>query len=358
MNILAINTTNKLATVVCKTKQHNKIMPLNGTYSELLMPTIDTILSDCNLPVKEIDVLGIVTGPGSFTGIRIGMAVVKGMMCACDFKCVAVNSFEVISYNIDSNNYIVLLDSGSKEPYYAIFSNKQVAEMGFGTFEKITEYAKNNNLPIYYSSAEQEVFKNMPNAICVQVSMDTLGELIEQKASNDQYCQINEILPVYIKQSQAEIGLEQDILKNCIYRNAEIADANALAVIDEQIFEGTEKYSQSSFEQELSLDGRQYFVCQHKNLVVGYVGLNRVDNNLDLLKIAVLPQYRKLGIGFKLMQMAVEYKNNNSFSQIILEVRKNNLQAIKLYKKFGFSEISVRQKYYDDGEDCLVMSKK
>ena len=84
MNILAIDTTSKIAQVVCKKGDEIVQIKVSGAFSEQIMGAIDETLEKSNLDISQIDCLGIATGPGSFTGIRIGMAVVKGILCT---KC-------------------------------------------------------------------------------------------------------------------------------------------------------------------------------------------------------------------------------------------------------------------------------
>lgn len=358
MKTLAINTTNKLAEVVCQNEDTIYSCKMDSSFSEHIMPSIFDCLDKQNLNISDIDCFGIVTGPGSFTGIRIGMSVLKGMICALNTKCVAVNSFELISYNISDNDYIVLLDSGNTDHYYSIFNNKMCKEYGFAKIDKIKEFADKNGLKIYCSSLEYSVFEGYNCVNPVQVKKDTLANLIYQKAQNGEFTSINQLSPIYIKQSQAEIGLVQDINQNVKYRVAEMQDVNGLVLIDEQCFDGYEKYSKQTFIDELSLSDRHYIIATHKNLVVGYVGLWQTGDDLNLLKIAVLPQFRKFGVGFKLMQMASDYRKQKGLDKYFLEVRENNEKAIKLYKKFGFKTLNIRERYYSDGENCLVMFAK
>ena len=358
MNILAINTTGKFAEIVCKNQTATNRVKMENAFSEHIMPCIFDCLNKSKLTIEQTDCFGLVTGPGSFTGIRIGMAVLKGIVCATSKKIVAVNSFELISYNIKDTDFLVLLDSGNFEHYYAIFKEHKCQEYGFSKIENLQKFAKENGLKIYYSSAEKSVFENYNDVNCVDVDENSLINLIEQKAKEQNFTAINELSPIYIKQSQAEVGLMQDINQNVKYRLADINDANALSIIDEQCFDGYEKYSEQTFVDELSLSDRHYIVATHKNLVVGYVGLWQTGNDLNLLKIAVLPQFRKLGLGFNLMQKASDYRSQQGLDKYFLEVRENNEKAIKLYKKFGFKTVDVRKKYYADGENCLVMFAK
>lgn len=356
MNILAINTTNNLSEVCYKSESKTISKKIDSPYSENIMKTIQAVLDEAKTELSNINAIGIVTGPGSFTGIRIGMAAVKGMCFGANIPCVAINSFDLISYNIQDSDYIALLDSGNADCYYAIISDKKAKEMGFATIENLAEFAKQKNLKIYYA-VQEEKFKGYDFLNKIDVSKNTLADYIYKKATAGEFTDLEKLSPIYIKLSQAEIGLEQKMKDNLSFAVANIQDANALAVVDSQCFAG-EAYSAKSFEEELSEKSKHYIVAKFAGLVIGYVGLQTLGDELNLLKIAVLPQYRNLGVGFKLMSMSFDYKKENNLNNYFLEVRESNQNAIKLYKKFGFKLQSKRERYYSDDETALVMNTK
>src|SRR5574344_1418934 len=149
MNIMAINTTNNLAEITVKS---------DAVFSEHIMASLESVLEKSKISLSNLDAIGVVTGPGSFTGIRIGMAVAKGLACGTKIPLVSCNSFEQISYNINEQNFIVLLDSGNIEVYYAIFRSKKLEEMGHSTVEKISTFADEKKLKIFYSESEKNIF--------------------------------------------------------------------------------------------------------------------------------------------------------------------------------------------------------
>lgn len=358
MNILAIDTTGKTAQIACLKDDTAFRTEIIGKFSEKIMGAIDETLENAKLDIDDIDCFGIATGPGSFTGIRIGIAVVKGFLCADKAKCVAVNSFEPIAYNINDNDFVVLLDSGNEEHYYAIFKNKLCTELGHGTIEKIKSFAKEKGIKIYYSSKEEATFGEISQIQKVKMDENSFVSLIKEKAKENDFVELNKICPIYIKLSQAEIGLEQNMKLHSNYRVAESYDAEAIALVDEQCFDGSERYDKKSFIEELAENSKHYFVATYDNLVIGYVGLQVLGDDLNLVKIAVLPQYRALGVGFNLMQMATDFRKQNKLEKFFLEVRESNTKAIKLYQKFGFKTASVREKYYGGEENALVMFSK
>lgn len=91
--------------------------------------------------------------------------------------------------------------------------------------------------------------------------------------------------------------------------------------------------------------------------VIGYLDYSLIYDRMEIDNFNVLTEYRKQGIGTKLMahliSIAIEYRVVN----ITLEVRVSNENAIKLYKKFGFREVALRKFYYGD-EDGILMEKQ
>ena len=87
------------------------------------------------------------------------------------------------------------------------------------------------------------------------------------------------------------------------------------------------------------------------DILVGFLIYEQLYEIIDLLYIVVEPIYRRKNIGTELINYLIQ---NKKFEKIMLEVRCDNSSAIKLYKKFNFKIINIREKYYD-GQDAYVM---
>lgn len=97
------------------------------THSETLMPMVENVLDIANLTVKEIDLFAVSAGPGSFTGIRIGVSTVKGLTFANGALCCPVSTLEAIAYNaVGMENYtiVTVMDARCKQVYNANFKVK------------------------------------------------------------------------------------------------------------------------------------------------------------------------------------------------------------------------------------------
>ena len=97
----------------------------------------------------------------------------------------------------------------------------------------------------------------------------------------------------------------------------------------------------------------EYFIDDKS---VGYVEYSIMYERMELDNINVLPEYRKKGIGSKLMSHLISIAIENHVVNITLEVRNSNEIARNMYKKFGFREVAFRKYYYGD-EDGILMEK-
>jgi ribosomal-protein-alanine N-acetyltransferase len=99
-------------------------------------------------------------------------------------------------------------------------------------------------------------------------------------------------------------------------------------------------------------DEHKYLVAKEEGKVVGYIGIERILDEVHIINMAVHPDYRGKGIGKRLMQHVL-----NDEEVFFLEVRVSNETAQKVYERFGFKVISLRKGYYADGEDAYVMRR-
>ena len=139
MKILAIDTsTDYLSLAILKddslaAKFHKKA---DRRHSILLVPMIDKLLKRVKLKIKDIDCFAVSVGPGSFTGLRIGVTVVKGFAYTLNKKIVAVPTLDVIAENAKSFNGVIcpVLDARKNKVYACLYKSDGK------TIKKISKY--------------------------------------------------------------------------------------------------------------------------------------------------------------------------------------------------------------------------
>ena len=114
-NFLAVDTSSRYLTVAaCKGEKQviNYVADCAMQHSVVLMDEIEKALAEAGLTPAECDFFAAVTGPGSFTGIRIGLSCIKGYAVALSKAAVGVTTFDMLSYNVNSGcDYLVAIDA-------------------------------------------------------------------------------------------------------------------------------------------------------------------------------------------------------------------------------------------------------
>ncbi len=99
-----------------------------------------------------------------------------------------------------------------------------------------------------------------------------------------------------------------------------------------------------------------FIVAEINGIVVGYiVGFQTLEQTGRIFSFAVHPDYQKRGIGSRLLKEMINLFSRAGVSEIILEVRISNIRAKNFYEKYGFYQISVLKRYYNDGENAYLM---
>ncbi len=138
MKILAFDTTAKTATVaVTEDERIIALTVLNtpNTHSVTLLPCAQTLLDGAGIDIKEIDMFACSAGPGSFTGVRIGVATIKGLAYPENKPCVGVSALEALAENLAGQDGIIcpVMDARRGQLYNALF------EYSDGSLNRITE---------------------------------------------------------------------------------------------------------------------------------------------------------------------------------------------------------------------------
>jgi len=217
MKVLAIDTSQKVCSVaVVEDGKTLKEMHTSSEkeHSQTLMPMIKDLLESLKITLDDINLLACSKGPGSFTGIRIGVSSIKPIAEVLNVKVASVTSLETLAKNVtDAQTIVSLIDARNNQVYCGIFD-------------------KNHELKENYIAddinAVIDVLKKYKNIICVGNGAILHKELLKQKIENiefienneqsaknvgkigyrkflaDNLCTADTIVPIYLRKSQAE----------------------------------------------------------------------------------------------------------------------------------------------------------
>ncbi|MCR4564336.1 MAG: tRNA (adenosine(37)-N6)-threonylcarbamoyltransferase complex dimerization subunit type 1 TsaB [Clostridiales bacterium] len=217
MKILAIDSSAKSVSaalvedgkVICETFAN-----IGLTHSETLMPMISFTLKSAKASPDDIDIYALTTGPGSFTGIRIGAAAVKGMAQAKDKKCVGVSSLEAIAFSYrDSENIVcAVMDARCSQVYCAAFRNgERLFEDKAILIEELCSVLEEyNEKTVFVGDGAKLVYDSLKDRLdCVRAKPEnefphasSVALIAEKRA--DTAVPYSQIVPVYLRLPQAQ----------------------------------------------------------------------------------------------------------------------------------------------------------
>ena len=213
MLILGISTSSNIASVaISKDKECIKELNINNnkTHSETLVPLINELLNETNVKLQDIDLIASDNGPGSFTGIRIGISTVKAIAESLNIPVVAVSSLEGLAYNISSSECICsLIDARNNQVYCGLFDSNHTL-IGNYMADDINAVLKviNQTKNVTFVGDGAVAHKDLLN-----ISDFKSDNLLHAKNNNlcafDKFSKgeilnADSILPMYLRKSQAE----------------------------------------------------------------------------------------------------------------------------------------------------------
>ena len=224
MRILALETSAKAVSaavtedgkVLCSGYQDTGL-----THSRTLMPIVEAMLKNTGLTVQDCDAVAVAAGPGSFTGIRIGVSAAKGLAFAADKPCAAVSTLEAMARNVAHMDALVVcaMDARRDQVYNALFLahdgilTRQCPDRAISLAE-LSEELKNRPEPkfivgdgaklCYTYLLEQDIPCRMAPPQLVMQNAVGVALAAEEMSANGQTTTARDLVPVYLRLSQAE----------------------------------------------------------------------------------------------------------------------------------------------------------
>lgn len=233
MKILAIDTSTNAAS--CAVIDDEKLIgefTINDkiTHSQKLLPMISQLLKSANIDINEIDVFAVANGPGSFTGLRIGVATINGLAQATNKPVVGVSSLESLAKNVvDSKRLIVsLIDARRDRAFVGIYRAEKDLETVLSPdvleLEEIINILKEKQEDIIFVGEGTDIYKEklkqelgdkayfVPKNLNIAKASST-AEIAFKKASEGNTQSYFELGVEYLRESQAQRELDEKMRK-------------------------------------------------------------------------------------------------------------------------------------------------
>ena len=368
-----------------------------------LVETVRRALEDAGKTIADVGGFLVGRGPGSFTGVRIGISTAKGLARGANVPLMGVSTLDACAWTAWRSGVRGLLgvaaDAMRGEVYPALYRVDDEGPRRMFERERVVKAA-----------VAVEEWSSRADAGEIQVTGDGLvrhgglfegaglmgraldrelwwpsGEgLLLAAASPEGLAAAGDsdpatVLPVYTRLSDAEenerkrLGLAESVNtvvtgvadelagRHLQVRPMAAADAEAMAALESTCFAGAghDPWTASMFLAELdpaAPAARSWWVAHDDGELIGFAGGMVVDGGVEILDVAVAPAHRREGIARKLLAHVSYDAQMLGCTSASLEVEDGNEGAIALYASLGFSESGRRRGYYGAGLDALVMT--
>lgn len=226
MKILGVDSSAKSASAaICENGRLISECFVNAslTHSRTLMPMVDNALKQADMNIKDIDAFCVNVGPGSFTGIRIGVAAVKGLALAENKPCAGISTLESMAYNFADDSCLVCaaMDARCNQVYTALFrcngsSVERICEDKAISVDELCEELKKFNEKIYLAGDGAEICMNafensVPNVFLSGENrryQRAFGVALAAENNKEAFTDSALLAPVYLRLPQAERELK------------------------------------------------------------------------------------------------------------------------------------------------------
>ena len=197
-----------------------------NAHSEQLLPMVKCIFNSLSIKIGDIDLLACSTGPGSFTGVRIGVATIKGLAFGANITCIGVSTLEALSFNINdiTHNAIIcpVMDARRDQVYNALFRNgKRLTPDRIIMLQDLSNELDKYGDPVYfvgdgYNLACEKItlpnIRNTPENLRYQSAYSVAVVAFNKYALSSVSCTDTELSPVYLRPSKAERTADEQLI--------------------------------------------------------------------------------------------------------------------------------------------------
>ncbi|MCL2111706.1 MAG: tRNA (adenosine(37)-N6)-threonylcarbamoyltransferase complex dimerization subunit type 1 TsaB [Clostridiales bacterium] len=364
-----------------------------------LMPMVEDVLGEAGMAPRKLERIAVSAGPGSFTGMRIGIATARAFAQTLRVPVVKVPTLETFvylpederpytvccpifdarreqmyagAYMLEKDGRIMTLvkgDAYSPEEYFAslgaaVAALEKLVERMDGSDTEVACLMMGDGLPVFRERIDVFVAGVRADVKIVEGAVQDAKATLAWSLAHGIPIGFEELEPIYIRKAEAQRRLDEKAAAESgvaavpfMLRPANEDDVYGISVIERLSF--GEPWLEDSIRSDLRLEYSDYVVCEKEGFILGYAGLHIILDEGHITNIAVHPSVRRSGAGGAALTELVRQAEAKGVRDFTLEVRAGDEAAVGFYEKHGFKTEGVRKGYYPasggEREDALIM---
>ena len=330
--------------------------PSGQSHSSGLLPLAEELLAKAGLRWADMDGYALGSGPGSFTGLRISCGLIQGLAFADQKPTIGISGFEAWSYawwcqqQATGPGANAILDMGFDARLGEAYAARlRVGPQGMEWMlePRVVSFAERT---LDLAPFEGDVITLLdPKADDFPTRLMPLAAWVATLAADEQRCPPARwiaaalLKPLYVRDKVAMTSSERQANPDLRWSAMTARDIASVMVIEHQAYPFP--WTSGNFQDALNA-GYEMWVLKERGVMIGYLVWMRVVDEAHLLNFTLSPARQGRGMGSWMLNWLIEQVEKAGMNKLLLEVRPSNLRAIRLYEKFKFTTIGVRQGYY------------
>lgn len=333
-------------------------VPMERGHAEALAPMIERVMREAGISFSDIDRIAVTTGPGTFTGVRIGLAMARGLGLARGIPVIGIDTLTAIAANDQSRTpLLVVSDARNDEVYAAVYdaSRNVIHSPAVMTREEAAALVPEGCAVI--GSATAAILEAAPKKL-VPSKFDALPDAAVLAVLGAQSAPGTMPSPLYLRAPDARpqaAPLRPQITVTSVGKEA----AALLAELHSLSFDTP--WTEQSFSDLVASPGALTTVAEERAEPLGFLLTRQAADEAEIITVATRPEARRRGVARKLIDHQLTELLARGVAQVFLEVAEPNAAARALYGGLGFTEAGRRRGYYKraDGtvEDAILLKR-
>ena len=322
--------------------------------AEALAPMVQETMASAGVAFKDLARIAVTTGPGTFTGVRIGLAMARGLGVALSIPITGINSLAAIACNETAGDLpiVVAVDARASEIYFASYdaSGHELIAPVIVALTDAHKLLPTHPVKMLGTAADllldKKHVRGNAGDLPIAANFVKLAESIPIATVPPEPLYLR---PPDVKAQAAKIS----------FSTVGPAAAKLLAELHGESFET--RWSETDFYEMLAVPGTSAILVSNQNNPMGFVLFRKAADEAEIITICTRPAFRQKGHGKLLMQHLESVLKNEGAKSLFIEVAVSNHAALALYASDGFEKAGARKNYYERGdgnrEDALIMRK-
>ncbi|GIL39239.1 tRNA (adenosine(37)-N6)-threonylcarbamoyltransferase complex dimerization subunit type 1 TsaB [Roseiterribacter gracilis] len=321
--------------------------------AEILLPMVERVRDAAHVALTEVARIAVTTGPGSFTGIRIGLSAARGLALTLGVPVVGVDCFAAIAHGVPADlrpHGVTVVIESKRDALFAQSFDAALTPVGDALALSPAALAATLTVRTIVGTGAARLAAADPSLQFLSayrrpdpVSLAVLGALADPATAlaRPLYLRPPDAAPPRAKLKLEPLGPAWLDLAAALHATSFDAPWDAASL-------GASVADPTSFGW-IAIEGAQ---------PVGLVLARAPADQAEILTIAVRPEARRRGIARQLIEAALAEAKQRGADSMFLEVAAGNEQAGALYDSLGFAQEAIRPRYYADGQDARILKRK